>query len=65
MAYLTRMVLRGAAPQRGAKKHAALLGIYWYAFYPAVKAGMQRIISRNKPEAPKPEAPKPPVSVQP
>lgn len=42
----------------------ALLGIYWYAFYPAVKAGMQRIISRNKPEAPKPEAPKPPVSVQ-
>ena len=24
MAYLTRMVLRGAAPQRGAKKHAAL-----------------------------------------
>ena len=26
MAYLTQMVLRGAAPQRGAKKHAALRG---------------------------------------
>ena len=37
----------------------ALLGIYWYAFYPAVKAVMHRIISRNTPEAPKP-----PVSVQ-
>ncbi len=37
----------------------ALLGIYWYAFYPAVKAVMHRILSRNKPEAPEP-----PVSVE-
>jgi CDP-diacylglycerol--serine O-phosphatidyltransferase len=36
----------------------ALLGIYWYAFFPPIKALFQRILSRGKPEAPAP----PPIS---
>ena len=32
----------------------ALLGIYWYAFYPVMKALFQRMLLRGKPETPAP-----------